>query len=182
MAKKTHGNTASGLPITDELVSELAKKAEKGYDVDELMAILEEEPVARYESDLFAFDATAPEPTTAAMRALRDGFAAALAPALAALTGKPIARADMRAFAYRPGHYLLPHTDHRAGLCDMKVCIWPNKPATKPPDRPFLITSYSVCFLFLRCAAHPSLIVCLDRPSASASSGTSSVMHDPAAM
>jgi Rps23 Pro-64 3,4-dihydroxylase Tpa1-like proline 4-hydroxylase len=22
----------------------------------------------------------------------------------------------MRAFAYRPGHYLLPHTDHQAGL------------------------------------------------------------------
>jgi hypothetical protein len=33
--KKTHGRTASGKPITDELVSELAGKAEAGYDVDE---------------------------------------------------------------------------------------------------------------------------------------------------
>lgn len=34
MAKKTHGKTASGVPVTDELVAELAQKAEAGYDVD----------------------------------------------------------------------------------------------------------------------------------------------------
>jgi len=37
MPKKTHGTTASGPPITDELVAELAGKAEAGYDVDELL-------------------------------------------------------------------------------------------------------------------------------------------------
>jgi hypothetical protein len=37
MAKKTHGTTASGLPITDDLVAELAEKAEAGYDVDEIL-------------------------------------------------------------------------------------------------------------------------------------------------
>jgi hypothetical protein len=37
MAKKTHGRTASGVPITDELVAELAEKAEAGYDVDDLV-------------------------------------------------------------------------------------------------------------------------------------------------
>jgi hypothetical protein len=38
MAKnKTHGRTASGTPITDELVTELANKAEAGYDVDETL-------------------------------------------------------------------------------------------------------------------------------------------------
>jgi Ribbon-helix-helix protein, copG family len=35
MAKKTHGRTASGKPITDELVKEVAEKAEAGYDVAE---------------------------------------------------------------------------------------------------------------------------------------------------
>ncbi len=35
MKKKTHGVTASGKPITDELVKELADEAEAGYDVDE---------------------------------------------------------------------------------------------------------------------------------------------------
>src|ERR1041384_126850 len=38
----------------------------------ELLAILDDEPVERYQSDLFAFDATAPEPTTAAFRDLRS--------------------------------------------------------------------------------------------------------------
>jgi predicted HicB family RNase H-like nuclease len=37
MAKRTYGKTASGTPITDDLVAELAKKAEVGYDVDEML-------------------------------------------------------------------------------------------------------------------------------------------------
>ncbi|MDX6616820.1 MAG: hypothetical protein QOD60_1911 [Solirubrobacterales bacterium] len=35
--KKTHGKTASGKPITDELVEKLAKKAEAGYNVEETL-------------------------------------------------------------------------------------------------------------------------------------------------
>jgi predicted transcriptional regulator len=34
VTKKTHGRTASGIPITDELVGKLAERAEAGYDVD----------------------------------------------------------------------------------------------------------------------------------------------------
>jgi hypothetical protein len=37
MAKKTYGKTASGIPITDDLVAELARKAEAGYDADEVL-------------------------------------------------------------------------------------------------------------------------------------------------
>jgi hypothetical protein len=37
MAKKTHGKTASGKPITDDLIDKLAKKAEAGYDVEETL-------------------------------------------------------------------------------------------------------------------------------------------------
>jgi hypothetical protein len=37
MAKTSHGRTASGEPITDELVEKLVKKAEAGYDVDEIL-------------------------------------------------------------------------------------------------------------------------------------------------
>lgn len=37
MAKKMHGKTVSGVPITDELVAELAEKAEAGYDVDAML-------------------------------------------------------------------------------------------------------------------------------------------------
>jgi hypothetical protein len=35
--KKAYGKTASGKPITDELVDKLADKAEAGYDVDETL-------------------------------------------------------------------------------------------------------------------------------------------------
>lgn len=35
--KKTYGKTTTGVPITDELIDELAKKAEAGYDVDEIL-------------------------------------------------------------------------------------------------------------------------------------------------
>jgi hypothetical protein len=33
--KRSYGRTASGKPITDEVVEELAAKAEAGYDVEE---------------------------------------------------------------------------------------------------------------------------------------------------
>jgi ribbon-helix-helix CopG family protein len=35
--KKSYGRTASGKPITDELVEKLADKAEIGYDVEETL-------------------------------------------------------------------------------------------------------------------------------------------------
>ncbi len=37
MAKRTHGKSPSGVPITDELVVKLTEKAEAGYDVDEML-------------------------------------------------------------------------------------------------------------------------------------------------
>jgi hypothetical protein len=37
MTKHRYGKTASGKPITDELVAELASKAEAGYDADEIL-------------------------------------------------------------------------------------------------------------------------------------------------
>lgn len=81
-----------------------------------LLAILEEEPVERYEGDIFVFEASAPEPATAELRALRDSFGDVLGPALSRIAGVRLRRADMRAYAYRPGHYLLPHSDHQDDL------------------------------------------------------------------
>ena len=37
MAKKSYGRTATGKPITDELVDKLAAKAETGFDSEELL-------------------------------------------------------------------------------------------------------------------------------------------------
>ena len=85
-------------------------------DESALFEVLEDEPVQRYVGDLYAFDATAPTATTAAFSALVTSFAAALCPGVSALAGKPVTRVDLRAYAYRPGDHLLPHTDHRDGL------------------------------------------------------------------
>jgi Rps23 Pro-64 3,4-dihydroxylase Tpa1-like proline 4-hydroxylase len=99
-------------PFPHLVVDDFASAAE----LAEIFAILDEEHVDRYEGDLFVFEASAPEPATPELRTLRDAFAAALAPALSRITGKRVSRADMRAYAYRPGHYLLPHSDHQDGL------------------------------------------------------------------
>jgi hypothetical protein len=85
-------------------------------DLNELMDILDEEPVERSDGDIFSFEATAPEPTTPAFREVREQFARDLAPVFSRVGGKNVTRVDMRAYAYRPGHFLLPHTDHQDGL------------------------------------------------------------------
>jgi hypothetical protein len=35
--KKIYGTTRSGVPITDELIEKLSARAEKGFDVDEIL-------------------------------------------------------------------------------------------------------------------------------------------------
>jgi Ribbon-helix-helix protein, copG family len=37
LAKKTHGKTKSGTPISDKLVAELNRKAEAGFDAEEIV-------------------------------------------------------------------------------------------------------------------------------------------------
>lgn len=98
----------------------------------ELFAILEDEPVERYTNDLYTFDATAPEPATAAFAELRAAFGRVLAPALSRVTGKRVARADLRAYAYREGDYLLPHADHQAEL-SRRLAYAYYLPSPEPP-------------------------------------------------
>jgi hypothetical protein len=37
MAKDDYGRTASGVPVTEEMIADLAAKAEAGYDVDKML-------------------------------------------------------------------------------------------------------------------------------------------------
>jgi Rps23 Pro-64 3,4-dihydroxylase Tpa1-like proline 4-hydroxylase len=113
-------------PFPHLVVDELAA------NVSELFAVLEEEAVERYEGDIFRFEASAPEPETAEFRELRDELAAVLAAPLSRITGKQVSRLDMRAYAYRPGHYLLPHTDHREGLARALAYAY-YLPSPEPP-------------------------------------------------
>jgi Rps23 Pro-64 3,4-dihydroxylase Tpa1-like proline 4-hydroxylase len=81
-----------------------------------LLETLDEEPIERHDGDIFAFEASTPEPRTDALRALRASFGETFAAPLGRITGKPVRRADMRLYAYREGHFLLPHADHQAGV------------------------------------------------------------------
>lgn len=101
--------------------------------LDSLMIALEEEHVARYEGDLFAFEASAPEPASPELAGLRAEFARVLCPPLSRITGKPVSRVDMRAYAYRPGHYLLPHSDHQEGLARVLAYAY-YLPSPAPPQ------------------------------------------------
>jgi len=99
----------------------------------ELLATLDDEPVERYEGDIFAFDASAPEPTTPELAELRASFARTLVPPLSRITGRVIRRVDMRTYAYRPGHYLLPHCDHQDGL-ERELAYAYYLPSPEPPS------------------------------------------------
>jgi Rps23 Pro-64 3,4-dihydroxylase Tpa1-like proline 4-hydroxylase len=101
-------------------------------DVPELLRILAEEPVSERVADFYAFDASPPEPATAELRELRDDFARAFAAPLARITGRQATRIEMRAYAYRPGHYLLPHVDHQADLGRELAFVY-YVPSPEPP-------------------------------------------------
>ena len=97
-----------------------------------LLAVLDEEGVEPYRGDILRFEASRPDPATAEFRAVRDAFNAALAPLLSRVTGKSVSRVDMRAYAYRPGHYLLPHSDHQDGLARALAYAY-YLPSPEPP-------------------------------------------------
>lgn len=83
---------------------------------DELLSVIDDEVVDHFEADFYAFDATLPEPKTEAFRALREAFARTLSGPLSRISKKLVSCVDMRAYAYRPGHFLLPHSDHQLGI------------------------------------------------------------------
>lgn len=92
-----------------------------------LMELLDDEGVEHQEGDIFAFEASR------TLDELSAAFGAALCGPLARITGKPIARAELRAYAYRPGHYLLPHTDHQEGLPRLVAFAY-YLPTPEPPS------------------------------------------------
>lgn len=85
-------------------------------NLSELIEIVDDETIDSYAADIYAFEATAPLPKTERFCSLRDELASVLAPPLSRITAKSLRRVDMRAYAYRPGHFLLPHTDHQDGV------------------------------------------------------------------
>src|SRR5215212_7456042 len=74
----------SAQPFPHVLIDDFARRP------DELLSLLEEEPVERYEGDLFVFEASAPEPRSDELRSLRASFAGTLAAPLSRITGKQV--------------------------------------------------------------------------------------------
>lgn len=99
----------------------------------ELLAILDEEPVETFASEVYLFDASTPEPRTGGLRRVREEFCETFAPPLARITGKTLRRIDMRAYAYREGHYLLPHSDHQSGV-GRAIAFAYYAPSPEPPS------------------------------------------------
>ena len=91
-----------------------------------ILELLDDENVARQEGDIFRFEASGN------LADLSASFGATLAAPFARITGKPVTRVELRAYAYRPGHFLLPHTDHQAGL-DRRLAFAYYLPSPEPP-------------------------------------------------
>ena len=66
---------------------------------------------------IHSFLASGEPPQRAELRAFWDALCSReVLRAVAALSGKQLARAEVRGYVYLEGHYLLPHTDHRREL------------------------------------------------------------------
>jgi Rps23 Pro-64 3,4-dihydroxylase Tpa1-like proline 4-hydroxylase len=95
--------------VIDGLLSEEARTA--------LLGALEDEPASVIRDEIFEMTASAVQVEDERLRGLRAALgSAAVLGAIGALAGRPVTRADLRAFAYEPGHYLLPHTDHQGDV------------------------------------------------------------------
>jgi hypothetical protein len=82
----------------------------------ELRAAVAREPHWPNRGEIFEMMASA-APTAPALRAFVDALGgAAVRAAVGAISGRTIARADGSSYVYLAGSYLLPHTDHRAGI------------------------------------------------------------------
>ena len=95
--------------LFDDLLSE-ANQAE-------LLAAFEDEPCELLRDEIFTFMASAKSPVTPPLRAFRSALEdRAVLDAICAVTQKNTQRVELRGYAYQPGHYLLPHSDHQQEL------------------------------------------------------------------
>jgi Rps23 Pro-64 3,4-dihydroxylase Tpa1-like proline 4-hydroxylase len=80
-----------------------------------LCAALDEEPADRIVSEVYEVMASGERFTASPLPELAAELgSAAMLDAVAAISGKTVERVKVRAYAYGPGHYLLPHADRDA--------------------------------------------------------------------
>ncbi|NUP13271.1 MAG: 2OG-Fe(II) oxygenase [Polyangiaceae bacterium] len=81
-----------------------------------LRAAFDDEPASNLQDEIFDVMASSAPPEVDVFRALHAAMTAPVfLAALHAITGESLTGAEMRAYAYLPGHYLLPHADRDDG-------------------------------------------------------------------
>ncbi len=87
-----------------------------GGDVQALREAMAKEPHWPGRGELFDFMASTDALAQPALRGFREALGGAAGrAAVAAITGRPVERIEVRSYVYLAGHYLLPHADWRAG-------------------------------------------------------------------
>ncbi len=82
-----------------------------------LVGALEDESASVIRDEIFEVTASAVSVEDARLRRFHAALQSPeVLSAIAAIHGERVTRADLRAFAYEAGHYLLPHTDHQEGV------------------------------------------------------------------
>lgn len=82
----------------------------------ELRAAFDDEPADNLQDEIFDVMASRSPPEHPAMRALHERLQSApVLEAIRTITEQPVERAELRAYAYLAGHYLLPHADRDGG-------------------------------------------------------------------
>jgi Rps23 Pro-64 3,4-dihydroxylase Tpa1-like proline 4-hydroxylase len=80
--------------------------------LEELVADFDEEPAERLQDEIFDVMASPAPPEGAAFRRFVEWLRSpAMLDAVSRTTGEVVRGAEVRAYAYLPGHYLLPHAD-----------------------------------------------------------------------
>jgi Rps23 Pro-64 3,4-dihydroxylase Tpa1-like proline 4-hydroxylase len=82
----------------------------------DLRAAFDDEPAEALQDEIFDVMASASPPEHQAFRRIFDRFTSPdVLAAVASITGEAVAGVELRAYAYLPGHYLLPHADRDLG-------------------------------------------------------------------
>jgi Rps23 Pro-64 3,4-dihydroxylase Tpa1-like proline 4-hydroxylase len=81
-----------------------------------MRAAFDDEPARALQDEIFDVMASESPPEHDAFRRFTDGIRSrAVLDAIGSITGASLASAEVRAYAYLPGHYLLPHADRDLG-------------------------------------------------------------------
>ena len=80
--------------------------------LSQLVAAFDDEPADNIQDEIFDVMASAAQPAHAAFREVYDALSSVVVlDAVSAVTQHIVRGVEMRAYAYLPGHYLLPHAD-----------------------------------------------------------------------